>query len=400
MLKGKSPELNPSGSSPIITRREFFTEVAHRIAEGSVVIGSLVKFVSENFQRKKNFIDSREVKEKDLRKLIDTIENVENADGKIYGTKDNKDHGLDAAKIIPGPKHLNKDGNFLALCVSHFSKGDPKDDRYNGNLSISRNLKDWEYVTTLIEGSMLSIYDLEDFGGKGYLVCCEKDNKINKVHPWEKNTNWIKFLYYKNYDALIHGNVTEVFDTRFNEYNPNHTLTLSNSAEGTPTVENIVFHDPENPTLEHSTMQVGLHYHNNDDLDVQGVGILENFKEWHALDAKEFNDFVAGDLLGGSGGRDPLNLGENSKLTIMEGKTVKGFTQWKTFINFIYDIKNKVAIRLHQKTKNGSVGFGNPKWTIMKLPDGRMGIVITTFIFQQGAKDGEKGELIYWKALE
>jgi len=55
---------------------------------------------------------------------------------------------------------------------------------------------------------------------------------------------------------------------------------------------------------------------------------------------------------------------------------------------------------LNIKTHKGSTSFGNPTFTFLKSPNEKDCIVVTYFLFSEGAKSGEAGELIFYKEFE
>jgi hypothetical protein len=55
---------------------------------------------------------------------------------------------------------------------------------------------------------------------------------------------------------------------------------------------------------------------------------------------------------------------------------------------------------LNIKTHKGSTSFGNPTFTFLKSPNGKDCIVVTYFLFSEGAKSGEAGQLIFYKEFE
>lgn len=56
--------------------------------------------------------------------------------------------------------------------------------------------------------------------------------------------------------------------------------------------------------------------------------------------------------------------------------------------------------KLNITTHKGSTSFGNPTFTWLKSPNGKDCIVVTYFLFSEGAEEGEAGKLIFYKEFD
>lgn len=73
---------------------------------------------------------------------------------------------------------------------------------------------------------------------------------------------------------------------------------------------------------------------------------------------------------------------------------------WSSWRIFLYDYSTNDFTMLKIKTHNGSVSFGNPTFTFLTSPNGKKCIVVTYFLFEEGAGMDEAGELIFYKEIE
>ena len=75
-------------------------------------------------------------------------------------------------------------------------------------------------------------------------------------------------------------------------------------------------------------------------------------------------------------------------------------TNWTAWRIFLYDHLTSNFAMLNIKTHKGSTSFGNPTFTFLKSPNGKDCIVVTYFLFSEGAESQEAGELIFYKEFE
>lgn len=93
-------------------------------------------------------------------------------------------------------------------------------------------------------------------------------------------------------------------------------------------------------------------------------------------------------------------IGKN--YTLQEANLVKPSTSpdWSAWRIFLYDHSANNFTMLNIKTHRGSVSFGNPTFTSLTSPNANNCIVITYFLFGEGAGIDEVGELIFYKEIE
>jgi hypothetical protein len=94
--------------------------------------------------------------------------------------------------------------------------------------------------------------------------------------------------------------------------------------------------------------------------------------------------------------RDALTWRGRS-VELVEGQLRKN--DWASWRVFLYDPASRRACPLHIRTHGGSVAFGNPTITAVTSPTGADAIVVTLFLFSEGAAAGEAGQLVYYRQL-
>lgn len=284
-----------------------------------------------------------------------------------YNLKDDQGCRLDTLKIVENPS-----GGYIGLY--HFDlKG-----IFQVRLAISTDLLHWNFIRTVeVHASQPTIAQAPN---GGYIVVFEKEDVGSHL----------KLHYYTNLSTLINGPPDFAIDI---------PRTLSNFHEGTPNVYNI--------TLKDYAMNacIGFHY---DDGTVDNVAVgwltvqLDNSKKWtwHAVPQKEYNLKLrqGWNVKGNIGDRDYGQIfGRN--FTLQEGCLVERDGHWAYWRIFLYDHLSDNFTMLNIKTHGGSTAFGNPTFAFVKSPRGKDCIVITYFLFTEGAASGESGELIFYKEL-
>ncbi|CAG2170731.1 unnamed protein product, partial [Oppiella nova] len=169
------------------------------------------------------------------------IENVADSSGHVYGAKDSKGRSMDCIKIIANPEVKGFIGVYHSyengIAYSHMATAD-------------NVLGKWTWIRAIggpgIQGANSSatqptIAVAED---GGFAVAWEQEP-----------VRHLKFSYYKNWDDLVSGHVSQQYDT---------PQTLSKCAEGTPH-----FYYASSTYLD-----VGHHFYNNCDTDREARGSL------------------------------------------------------------------------------------------------------------------------------
>jgi hypothetical protein len=302
--------------------------------------------------------------------LVALLQDVTTADGRRYGTTDDRGVGMDTAKIVPGPPG---DGY---LAVYHHLVGGV----FNVRLATSTDLLHWHYVATLENDA--SQPTIAELSGGGFLVAYEKTGRGAYCGG---SGSCLAFQHYPNMDALLAG--AEDRSVAVNR-------TLSPCNEGTPNIYAATLH----PDLNHSIINVGFHYFKGCDVDRQAIGTLTNFSSWKAQADSNLNTRFTnlGTIGGNVGDRDALHY-PGRPYSLVEGQDTKNdFGTWRPYL---FERTANSLTRLELHTHGGSTSFGNPTYTELRLPGGNRGFVSTQFIFSEGAAHGEAGPLFYYRSF-
>ena len=295
--------------------------------------------------------------------LLEALGSVPESDGFRYDAKDDRGYGLDTLKIIQIGK-----GRYLG--VYHALVGG----RFTVMVATSRNLLEWRHRTFLAGNA--SQPTIARIGRRGFLVAYEQSGPTG---------SGLRFRYYPDLKSIVTARYTREF---------NAPQTLSRAAQGTP---NIYGASIENG-IGRSHIRVGLHYFRDGVVDRQATGTLRDFSLWHA-ERQPFLDNRPRALgaRGHVGDRDHIAF-EGYDFNVHEAEIVPG--DWSSWRTYLYDFRSRSAYWLHPKTHGGSFAFGNPTVTELTLPNGKRGLVITQFLFYEGAAPGESGQLVYYRELE
>jgi hypothetical protein len=302
--------------------------------------------------------------------LVGLLQDVEGADGRRYGTRDDDGtgRGMDTAKVIADGRD-----SYLAVYHTLFPNG------FHVRLASSTNLLDWHYETTLEQGaSQPTIAALSD---GGYLVAYEKDGSGTTCRG---SGSCLAFEHYPTRADLLGGIAGRTVTVN---------RTLSSCNEGTPSIYAATL----DPDIGHSIINVGFHYFRNCDVDRQAIGTLTNFSSWKVqVDTNLNNRFASlGTINGNVGDRDAFFYKGRSYSLVEAQRTKNDFGTWRPYL---FDRAANSLTALTLTTDAGSTAFGNPTYTELDLPGGLgRGFVATQFIFSEGAKGQEAGALLYYR---
>jgi hypothetical protein len=209
----------------------------------------------------------------------------------------------------------------------------------------------------------------------------------------------IRFRYYATLERLLGGQISREFTA---------PRGLSRSAQGTPSIMGVA----ETPDLSNSRIEVGLHYRADTDGngypddDRQGTAVLTNFSSWRSHVATRLNaSFESASHLhrgyskaprGSFGDRDEITF-DGVPLQLYEVQYRRNdFASWRLFLR---DRRTGTLTAVRVATPGGSTSFGNPTVTELVAPSGRRALMVTMFVFSEGAASGESGSLIFYREL-
>jgi hypothetical protein len=278
------------------------------------------------------------------------IEHVTQATRQYRG-RDDAGHPMDGLKISPSPDA----GGFIAVYHAY------RAGTFDVHLATSSDLMNWRWRTRL---STSASQPTIKAAGSGYVVVWETDGD-----------NHLQFAYYDSGTDLLNAVASKTFGA---------PRTLSPCAEGTPNI-----YDGSSASVD-----VGFHYYWNCDVDRQARGTTD-WTSWSASAQPAMdNAILAHGVTGNIGDRDGVLTFRGYGFGLIEGQLTKG--EWGAWRVFLYDYQAGTAELLNIQTDAGSTAFGNP--TIEQVHVGaRSAIVITLFLFSEGARGGEDGPLIYYR---
>ena len=292
---------------------------------------------------------------------------VPGATGHRYAVIDSAGHRMDTVKIIPDPS-----GGYLAVFHT--------DDEVH--LADSTDLLNWVFRCTLDGNATQPTICSLPTGG--FLTAVEYNNQTGRGGR-------LRLRHYPSLDALQDG----AFDRE-------RTLrrTLSRCNEGTPSISSVSL----DPDIDHSVIDLGLHYHRNCDVDRQARGRLTDFTDFIASPDPAVDDLLIaaaaaqGQVVGGNIGDRDAAIFDGVLYTLYEVQYAKGdFGSWRVYLR---DGRTDTAGYLPIVTHGGSTAFANPTITAITSPAGRPAIVATMFLPSEGAAPGEAGPLIYYREYD
>ena len=216
----------------------------------------------------------------------------------------------------------------------------------------------------------------------------------------------IRFRHYPSLARLLSGIPSREFTA---------PRTLAATAEGTPNLSGvtIVRSTPLLP-MSQSRIDIGMHYFadlNGDgfpDADRQATGALVDFSSWSTRDAPALNAAFAqlppadrhpdyaGPPVGNYGDRDLVVLAGQA-FQVHEAQYIRNdFGSWRPFLlDYTAGSLKPLLVRTHA----GSTAFGNPTVTPLAAPGGAPAVLVSMFVFGEGAAPAESGQLVYYRTL-
>lgn len=279
-----------------------------------------------------------------------------------YGVADDRGVSMDTLKVIEDPA-----GGYFAVYHSR-----PRRDAFTVHLAFSRDLMAWHHRADLDhDASQPTITQLAD---GGFLVAVEAGGAGRPA--------WLRVHRYPTRQSLLDARPDRTFDA------PHTLVPADRYAEGTPHIEHA--------SPDGSVIDLGFHYFRDGKVDRQGAGRLTDFRDWRCAAEPALDAAVeAWGVRGNIGGRDSARVSE--RIFLIEGQLRP--RDWGSWRVFRYDPATKRAWPLGIRTHGGSTAFANPTVTALRSPQGVSALVVTLFVFSEGAADGEAGPLIYYREL-
>jgi hypothetical protein len=278
------------------------------------------------------------------------IERVTNAKGRRYGVLDDVGHTMDGLKIISSVTA----GDFIGVYQTY------RAGTFDAHLATSTDLLNWHWRVRL---ALSAAQPTIKIAGSGYVVALETDGD-----------NHLHFAYYDNWNALLSAAPSKTYDA---------PRTLSPCAEGTPNIY----------AGDNARVEVGFHYWSECDVGRQARGVTD-WNSWSATKDLGLDAAITAYGIAGVGDRDGMLTFRGYKFGVIEGERVRNdYSSWRIFL---YDYQTGTADLLDVRTDAGSISFGNP--TIEQIQIGGLpALVMTLYVFLDGARAGEPGSLVYYR---
>lgn len=306
-------------------------------------------------------------------RLADLLD-LTSADSFDAGVRDDLGHSLDGLDVIDAPPGLGVPGRFIG--VHHSLVGGV----FAAQLATSDDLRHWTHRGTLdTHASQPSIASVP---GGGFVLAVERDTPDAQY----VSTSNIVVRHYASWAALAAG----AFDAE-----ANLPRTLAATAEGTPALRVLSW----GGTPASSQLEITFHYLKNIQVDRQASGTLTNFDptRWTPQVTPLVNDlFVALGTRGNLGDRADVPF-EGRRFAVLEAQSVRGdFATWRWYL---YDRERNEARLLALRGPAGSFAIGNPTVRAFTDADGVLTLLVSGFVFGEGAGPGEAGQLIALRRL-
>jgi hypothetical protein len=152
---------------------------------------------------------------------------------------------------------------------------------------------------------------------------------------------------------------------------------------------------PDITSATDDRVDLTFHYHAGCERDLQASGWTD-WTEWHATPNPGL-DSAMGDagVVGHIGDRSTFTF-RGRPFMLIEGETVPG--DWASWRLFLYDPLRGAVEPLDIRTDGGSRAFSNPAVDIVDIK-GKPSLLVTMYLFMEGAADGEDGGLIYYQVV-
>ena len=162
-------------------------------------------------------------------------------------------------------------------------------------------------------------------------------------------------------------------------------VTMPACGEGTPDIT----------SATDDRVEVTFHYHAGCERDRQAHGWTD-WTEWHSAPDPDLDSVMeAAGVRGHIGDRSSFTY-RGRPFMLIEGETIPG--DWASWRLFLYDSSARTVEPLEIRTDGGSRAFSNPAVEIVTI-DGQQSLLVTMYLFTEGAAEGEDGGLLYYQTL-
>jgi hypothetical protein len=281
----------------------------------------------------------------------------------LYHVQDDRGRTMDTLKVIADPA-----GGYLA--VYHCGVGHGV---YEVNVATSHDLAHWTWRARL-----------DDFASQPHVVALPDGGFLVAVEAGGAGTPpSLRLLDFVSRADLMAGKVSRSFDA------PHTLVPRRKYAEGTPNIYAVC--------ADRSHIDIGFHYFWRGKVDRQARGVLTGFADWSTRREPQIDKALQWwGVRGNIGGRDAFNWNGREYL-LVEGQGERH--GWQTWRTYLYDTAAETAWPLPIRTHRGSAAIANPTATLLDTPSGKPALLVTAYLFQDGAADGEAGPMLYHHVL-
>lgn len=307
-----------------------------------------------------------------------------------YGLTDSAGNSMDSPSIVQlsglGYKYAAVYHSYNPVQVGY---------KFNVNIAVSNDLTNWQYIGVIEERSGMP--RIAQVPNSSWVVMGHE--KWVGTDRYGKDIIGVEYDLFKSCADLIN----RAINSRWLQ--PQYYGNLN----GTPSIYDLnIEYDGTNSFV---SGQFGFHFWNGSrDINAATTTLrmlsdVITYPQNYPSTTIAYNArFAAEGVSGNLGQRDTLITASN-RYNVQEGNVGVPAASWDKWRIFLYKFGEKynyptgvgTLIPIYPKTPGGSTSFGNPSISIVDSPDGRDKIiVISYFVFSEGAAPGEGGSLLYY----
>ncbi|MEU7869371.1 hypothetical protein [Dactylosporangium sp. NPDC049140] len=281
----------------------------------------------------------------------------------VYCVRDDRGRTMDTLKVIADPA-----GGYLAVYHCGVGQG-----IYEVHVATSSDLAAWTWRARL-----------DGFASQPYVTALPDGGFLVAVEAGGAGTPpGLRLLDFASRADLLEGKASRSFDA------PHTLVPRRKYAEGTPNIYAV--------SADRSHIDVGFHYFRQGKVDRQARGVLTGFADWSTRREPQIDQALEWwGVHGNIGGRDMFGW-KGREYLLVEGQGERN--RWQTWRTYLYDAAGRTAWPLPVRTHGGSAAIANPTVTLLGTPSGEPALLVTAYLFHDGAAGGEGGPLLYYRAL-
>lgn len=313
------------------------------------------------------------------------LSNPRSATGARYDIKDSAGNAMHNPSVLQMTGQLHK---YAAVYHTPYSVGGVG--RFRINLAVSNDLLNWTYQRMLVDNADMP--KIARVSGASWVVLVHEQ--------WMASGQaQVKFSLFYDFNDLLNGTI------RSSWLQPQYS---SFGLDGTPSIYE--FHLSMTNGYYDVDGQYGFHFWDGKRDVAANTTILHLFNPLggtaqYPSTAVDYNSLLTSyEVKGNIGQRDTLVTGD-ARYNVQEGNTgtpAESWGEWRIWLytfndSHNYPTGNGTVTPISPATPNGSQSFGNPSISVVDRPSGGgKALVISYFIFNEGAGPGEAGSLLYY----